>query len=104
MVNRAILRERGDAVLSGGEQPLAQRAIRQPLGERGQFVLQYEREAVDEIVAQFHPPRDVLIEVGLGIAEAYLQQFEVVDEFGRPPWSRASGRRGACRRPSWLLR
>ena len=26
----------------------------------------------------------MLIEVGLGIAEAHLQQFEVVDEFGRP--------------------
>ena len=80
----AILRERGDTVLAGGEQPLAQPAIRHALGERGQFVLQYDREAVDVIVGQLHPPRDVLIEVGLGIAEARLQQFDVVDQFGRP--------------------
>ena len=36
----AIFRERGDTVRCGGEQPVAQRAIRHALGERGQLVLQ----------------------------------------------------------------
>ena len=46
----AILRECGDTVVSGGEQPVTQRTIRHAPGELGQFVLQNEREAVDEIV------------------------------------------------------
>ena len=44
--------------------------------------LEDERQPIDHRETQLHPACDVLVEVLLAVAQAHLQQLQIIDQFG----------------------